>query len=91
MRPLHGFFSASALTLGLLLSWTLAPAQATTRALPEFTALVAENGPTVVNISTKQAVNQSQELQGSPARSPKMINRPDHWALDSLSPQTAMC
>ncbi|MFZ0790335.1 MAG: DegQ family serine endoprotease [Chromatiaceae bacterium] len=64
MRPLHGFFSASALTLGLLLSWPLAPAQATTRALPEFTALVAENGPTVVNISTKQAVSQSQELPG---------------------------
>ena len=64
MRPLHGYFSASALTLGLLLSWTLAPAQATTRALPEFTALVAQNGPTVVNISTKQAVNQSQELRG---------------------------
>lgn len=64
MRPLHGYFSASALTLGLLLSWTLAPAQATTRALPEFTALVAENGPTVVNISTKQAVSQSQDLRG---------------------------
>ena len=64
MRPLHGYFSASALTLGLLLSWTLAPARATTRALPEFTALVAQNGPTVVNISTKQAVNQSQELRG---------------------------
>jgi serine protease Do len=64
MRPFHGYHKALALTLGLLLSWTLAPVQATTRALPEFTALVAENGPAVVNISTKQSQTLSQQSHG---------------------------
>ncbi len=64
MRPSNGFHRTLALPLGLLLSWALAPAQATTRALPEFTELVAENGPTVVNISTKQAPSQLPSVHG---------------------------
>ncbi len=50
--------------LGVLLLGALVQGQATTRALPEFTALVAENGPTVVNISTKQAPDQAQRFRG---------------------------
>lgn len=50
--------------LGVLLLCVLAPGWATNRALPEFTALVAQNGPTVVNISTKQAPSQSPRMHG---------------------------
>ncbi|WP_295459052.1 DegQ family serine endoprotease [uncultured Thiodictyon sp.] len=48
-RPVLGVLLAGTLTL------TQTPSQATNHALPEFTALVAENGPKVVNISTKQS------------------------------------
>jgi serine protease Do len=49
--------------LGALMAGLLTQAQATTRALPEFTALVAENGPKVVNISTKQAQTLTRRFQ----------------------------
>jgi len=53
---------------GCLLALAADHARATTRALPEFTDLVAENGPTVVNISTKQV----QTLQpGYPGLAPE--------------------
>ncbi len=48
----------------VLLSCALAPALATSRALPEFTTLVSENEPTVVNISTKQTQNLPQRFNG---------------------------
>jgi serine protease Do len=47
-----------------VLAWAPAPARATSRALPEFTALVAENGPKVVNISTKQTQTLTQRFRG---------------------------
>ena len=50
--------------LGVLLLCVFAQGQATNRALPEFTALVAENGPTVVNISTKQGQVQARKFHG---------------------------
>jgi serine protease Do len=64
MRSIHGIRPSSALALGLILSWFLTSAGATTRALPEFTELVAANGPTVVNISTKQGQSLTQQFQG---------------------------
>jgi serine protease Do len=48
MRPL--------LALTALLIATLAPGMAWSRELPDFISLVRENGPIVVNISTKQSV-----------------------------------
>ncbi len=46
-----------------LLIFALTPAFATTQGLPEFTKLVAENEPAVVNISTKQTTKASQRMQ----------------------------
>lgn len=63
MRPFSAIRPDLVLALGLVVSCCLSPAGATTRALPEFTQLVAENGPTVVNISTKQSQNLSQRFQ----------------------------
>ena len=57
LRPVLGAVLATAL---------VAQVQATNRALPEFTALVAQNGPTVVNISTKQSQNLTRSFQGYP-------------------------
>jgi len=62
MLPISGFWRT--LALGLILSWSWITAGATTRALPEFTELVAENGPTVVNISTKQSRNPAEQFHG---------------------------
>jgi serine protease Do len=61
--------------LGVLLSFVLLPSQATNRALPEFTALVAQNEPAVVNISTKQGPADAsrprdQNIPGIPEDSP---------------------
>jgi serine protease Do len=64
MRPNSGIRPTIVLALGLILSWSLTSAGATTRALPQFTELVAENGPTVVNISTKQSQSLTQRFQG---------------------------
>ena len=64
MRSIFGIRPTLVLALGLILSWSLTSAGATTRALPEFTELVAENGPTVVNISTKQSQSLTQRFQG---------------------------
>ncbi len=50
--------------LAVLLAGALTQAQGTNRALPEFTTLVAENGPTVVNISTKQSQTQTKGFPG---------------------------
>jgi serine protease Do len=58
------FIRALAPALGLAIALGSGTAAATERALPEFTALVAENGPTVVNISTKQAPVATQGLPG---------------------------
>ncbi len=52
---------------GALLAGVLTQAQATTHALPEFTALVAENGPKVVNISSKQGQTPVKRSPGNPA------------------------
>ncbi|AFL72661.1 periplasmic serine protease, Do/DeqQ family [Thiocystis violascens DSM 198] len=46
---------ALSLALTALLVVTLAPGIALSRELPDFTSLVSENGPVVVNISTKQS------------------------------------
>jgi serine protease Do len=51
--------------LGAVLAAVLTQAQATTHALPEFTALVAQNGPTVVNISSKQGQAPSKGFPGN--------------------------
>ena len=51
MRPMP----ALSLALTALLVVTLAPGIALSRDLPDFTSLVRENGPVVVNISTKQS------------------------------------
>ena len=51
MRPMP----ALSLVLTALLVVTLAPGIALSRDLPDFTSLVRENGPVVVNISTKQS------------------------------------
>jgi serine protease Do len=64
MRPIPGLRTTFVLALGFFLSWSLNSAGATTRALPQFTELVAQNGPTVVNISTKQSQNLTQRFQG---------------------------
>jgi serine protease Do len=64
MRPIPGFRQILILALGLISILALGPAGATTRALPEFTELVAQNGPAVVNISTKQSQSASQSLHG---------------------------
>lgn len=64
MGPILGLRSIPVLALGLILSWSVNSAGATSRALPQFTELVAENGPTVVNISTKQSQNLTQRFQG---------------------------
>lgn len=64
MRPIPGLRSIPVLALGLVLSCYLNGAGATSRALPEFTELVAQNGPTVVNISTKQSQSLTQRFQG---------------------------
>lgn len=51
MRPIPIFsFALAALVCGALI-----PGLAASRMLPDFVDLVAENGPSVVNISTKQA------------------------------------
>jgi len=52
---------------GALLAGLLTQAQATTHALPQFTALVAENGPKVVNISSKQGQAPAKRFPGNPA------------------------
>ena len=54
--------STSTLSLALtaLLCCALVPGMALSRELPDFTALVAENGPAVVNISTKQSPSAAQ-------------------------------
>ncbi len=57
-------FSSLRPALGVLLAGVLIPVQATTRALPEFTALVAENGPKVVNISTRQGQGLAKGVTG---------------------------
>ncbi|WP_295436789.1 DegQ family serine endoprotease [uncultured Thiodictyon sp.] len=51
---------------GALLAGLLTQAQATNHALPEFTALVAENGPKVVNISSKQRPLPTKRFPGVP-------------------------
>lgn len=63
---------ALSLALTALLSMTLAPGMAFSRDLPDFASLVRDNGPVVVNISTKQSAQQSREFsvpdlpEGSP-------------------------
>ncbi|MGE5154722.1 MAG: DegQ family serine endoprotease [Bdellovibrio bacteriovorus] len=64
MGSIHRIRPRLALLLGLTLSASLTGAGATTRALPEFTELVSANGPTVVNISTKQSQSLTQQFQG---------------------------
>lgn len=64
MRPIPGLRPVFVLTLGLAMTWFHNAAGATARALPEFTDLVAQNGPTVVNISTRQSQNLTQRFQG---------------------------
>jgi len=59
MRPL----STPSLTRAVLLGCLLAVGPALGRDLPDFTRLVAENGPAVVNISTKQSSSIAQRLQ----------------------------
>ncbi len=53
MRPMPNL----PLALTALLCCALAPGMAMSRELPDFTALVRENGPVVVNISTKQSAH----------------------------------
>ncbi|MBK1717948.1 DegQ family serine endoprotease [Thiocystis violacea] len=62
MRPT----SRLSLALTALLCCALAPGLALARELPDFTALVADNGPAVVNISTKQSASASQRLRDIP-------------------------
>ena len=57
LRPVLGVVLVTALVTQV---------EATNRALPEFTALVAQNGPTVVNISTKQSRNLTKSFPGYP-------------------------
>jgi serine protease Do len=64
MRPIPGIRLTLLLALALILSCSLSSAGATTRALPQFTELVAQNGPAVVNISTKQSQNLAQRFHG---------------------------
>ncbi|NEX20100.1 DegQ family serine endoprotease [Thiorhodococcus mannitoliphagus] len=52
------------IALTALLCCALAPGLASSRELPDFTGLVSENGPAVVNISTKQSGSVSQRLRG---------------------------
>jgi serine protease Do len=59
MRPTSRLLLAPAVLLVCLLA--VGPALA--RDLPDFTRLVAENGPSVVNISTKQSSSVSQRLR----------------------------
>jgi serine protease Do len=54
MRHSLGFRALMAFAVGLSLVGAGGPSAGANRALPEFIGLVAENGPTVVNISTKQ-------------------------------------
>ncbi|MFB1489270.1 MULTISPECIES: DegQ family serine endoprotease [unclassified Thiocapsa] len=59
MRPIPIFsFALAALVCGALM-----PGLAASRMLPDFVDLVAENGPSVVNISTKQAPVSAAELR----------------------------
>lgn len=60
MRPT----STLSLALTALLCCALAPGMAVSRELPDFTGLVAENGPAVVNISTKQSLTTAQRPHG---------------------------
>ncbi len=59
MRPVSTFCVA----LVALVCGALLPGLAASRSLPDFVDLVAENGPSVVNISTKQAPVTSQQLR----------------------------
>ncbi|MCF1183680.1 DegQ family serine endoprotease [Marichromatium gracile] len=52
------------LALTTLLCCALAPGMAVGRTLPDFASLVAENGPSVVNISTKQHTSSVSEMHG---------------------------
>lgn len=59
MRPIPTFsFALAALVCGALM-----PGLAAGRMLPDFVDLVAENGPSVVNISTKQAPVTAEQLR----------------------------
>jgi hypothetical protein len=71
MRPVSTFCVA----LVVLVCGALLPGLAASRSLPDFVDLVAENGPSVVNISTKQAPVTSQATarvfgSGSPGGQP---------------------
>lgn len=52
------------IALTALLCCAMAPGMALSRELPDFTGLVSENGPAVVNISTKQSASAAQRLRG---------------------------
>ena len=58
-------FHARALLATALLAGLIGAARATTHALPEFTALVADNSPKVVNISSKQADGPGRRFPGN--------------------------
>ncbi len=60
MRPA----STLSIALSALLCCALAPSMALSRELPDFTELVSQNSPTVVNISTKQSATPSERLRG---------------------------
>ncbi|HYN76231.1 MAG TPA: DegQ family serine endoprotease [Lamprocystis sp. (in: g-proteobacteria)] len=50
---------------GAILAGVMTQAQATTHALPQFTALVSQNGPAVVNISSKQGLSPTKRGPGN--------------------------
>jgi serine protease Do len=58
MRPIPAF----SLVLAVALCGALLPGLAASRMLPDFVDLVAENGPSVVNISTKQAQIRAEQI-----------------------------
>ena len=55
--------SSLSFALTALLCCALAPSTVLSRELPDFTGLVSENGPAVVNISTKQAPHPSPQMR----------------------------
>ncbi len=72
-------------TLLGVIAWLLVSVSAqAANGLPEFTKLVAENGPAVVNISTKKKTGGQRTSQGMPRGLPPGLNMPEGTPFDDL-------